>query len=55
MVVGGDRRDLRGTAMGFANASLGEGDGDNERSLEVSLHESEANIVPNSMMMLAVM
>lgn len=39
--------------MGFANASLGEGDGDNERSLEVSLHESEANMLPNSMILTA--
>ena len=53
MVVGGDRRDLRGTAMGFANVSLGEGDGDNERSLEVSLYASEANILPSSMVLVA--
>lgn len=39
--------------MGFANVSLGEGDGDNERSLEVSLHESEANMLPNSMILAA--
>ena len=48
--MGGDRRDLSGTAIGLAKVSPG-GDGDNERSLDVSLEESEPNILSRSMLL----
>lgn len=50
VVVGGDRRDFSGTAIGFAKVSPG-GDGDSERSLDVSLEESEPNMLPSSMLL----
>ena len=48
--MGGDRRDFSGTAIGLANVSPG-GDGDSERSLDVSLEESEPNMLPSSMLL----
>ena len=46
-------RDFNGTAMGLANVRPGgdrDGDGDSERSLDVSL-ESEANMLPISILL----